>query len=156
MEENNFVQSDENASDNTLTINGVATSYLRETAQWATFLSIVGFVATGLIVIVGIFIGSFMKMIMPGGEFGQMPGGMGIFMSLIYVGMGVLYFFPSWYLFKYSQKLKLALNSRDSNEITNAFENQKSLYKFWGIFTIVILSFYSLAIAFTLMVSLFR
>ena len=90
----------------------------------------------------------------PGQE--NLPKGMTLLIGAIYITMGVLYFFPSWYLYKYTQKLKSALSSKDSNELIAAFENQKSLYKFWGIFTIVILSIYAVVFLFALVISSFR
>ena len=57
--------------------------------------------------------------------------------------MGAIYFVPSWYLLRYARKLKSALASKDSKELTAAFENEKSLYKFWGVLTIVMIAIYA-------------
>jgi hypothetical protein len=147
---------DEIPDDAYLTVSRTAAHYLRETSKWAYFLSILGFVLTGLIVVIGIFAGSFMSTMMQQSQANAMPQGMSSFFSIFYVLMGLLYFFPSWYLFKYSQKLKLAISSKDSNELVAAFENQKSLYKFWGIFAIVMMSIYAIVLAFAFMASAFR
>jgi hypothetical protein len=146
---------DEIPDDAFLTISRTAAHYLRETSKWAYFLSILGFVLTGLIVVVGLFAGSFMSTMMQG-QANAMPEGMSYFLTIFYVLMGLLYFFPSLYLFKYSRKLKSALLLKDSNELLVAFENQKSLYKFWGIFAIAIMSIYAIVLAFAFMASAFR
>jgi hypothetical protein len=140
---------DSTPDDAYLTINRVAAAYLLETSKWANFLSIMGFVLTGIIVLVGLFAGSIFSM-MPQSEMGNMPGGVGTMMTGLYLILGVVYFFPSWYLFKYAQKLKASLSTRNSQELVTAFENQKSLYKFWGIFAIIMLAIYGVMILFSL------
>jgi hypothetical protein len=59
--------------------------------------------------------------------------------------MAVFWFIPTWYLFRFSM---LAIKAvRDSTgTLTAAFRNLKSAFKFFGIFTIVILSLYGLGI----------
>src|SRR5437899_2895375 len=156
MTENNSTQTvGETPEDSILTISRPAAHYLHETSKWTNFLSIMGFILTGLIVVAALFVGSIMSLMRPG-EMNNMPKGTTFFLSIMYMIMGLLYFFPSWYLFKYTQKLKSALSSRDSNELIAAFENQKSLYKFWGIFTISIISFYAIILVVTLLIASFR
>jgi hypothetical protein len=146
---------DEIPDDAYLTISRTAAYHLRETSKWAYFLSILGFIFTGLIVVIGLFAGSFLSTAMQG-QANTMPEGMSVFISAFYVLMGLVYFFPSLYLFRYSQKLKSAISTKDSNELLVAFENQKSMYKFWGIFAIVMMCLYALIILFTFAFSAFR
>lgn len=73
---------------------------------------------------------------------------------MIYALMGLLYFFPAYYLYKFSTQLKTALAAKDSETLTSAFENQKSLYKFMGIFMIIVLGFYVLGGAMMLFIAL--
>ena len=68
------------------------------------------------------------------------------FLSLFYLLMAVLYFFPIYYLYKYSSSVKTALQFNDSNLLADAFVNLKSHHKFLGISVIVILSLYLLII----------
>ena len=119
--------------------------FLKEISTWTYFLSILGFIGIGLMVLVGIFFSVAM---------GSMPGGnpyenLGINMSyfgLIYIVLGLIYFFPILYLFNFSRKMKIALSSNNNDELTDAFSNLKSHYKFAGIFTIVVISLYILII----------
>lgn len=116
-------------------------SFLKETSTWTYFLSILGFIGIGLMVLFGIFFVVAM---------GNMPGGnpyedFGFDMSyfgIIYVVLGLIYFFPVLYLFNFSRKMKNALNSNNNEDLTAAFSNLKSHYKFLGVFTIVIISLY--------------
>jgi len=140
---------DENFTQGSVQLNGEIRGYLQETAKWGKFLSIVGFISVGLMVLMGIFMGtmgmSAMNDIstMGGGPnpFGMIGGG---FFIIFYSLIGLLYFFPSLYLYRFSAKTKLALQNDDQAEMTEAFMNMKSLYKFWGIFMAVIIGFYAL------------
>lgn len=120
--------------------------YLSEAARWGKFLAIMGFIGIGLMVLAALFmmIGTSQLDSIPGMNF---P--MGAF-GLIYVVIGALYFFPTYYLFQFSVKTREGLESQDSQELTHGFENLKSLFKFMGIFTIIILSLYALIILFAI------
>jgi flagellar biosynthesis protein FlhB len=121
-------------------------NYLNETARWARFLSIVGFVSCGLMVIMGVFFGSVMSGLMSnmGSEsVAMLSGG---FFSIFYVLLALLVFFPSFYLFSFSSKMRKAYQNNDQQILTDSLKNLKSFFKFYGIFTIIILSFYALVI----------
>ncbi|MBO3097722.1 DUF5362 family protein [Gelidibacter pelagius] len=123
--------------------------FLKETSTWTYFLSILGFIGIGLMILGGLFFSLMMNM-MPGGN----PyAGLGVDMSyfgLIYVVIALFYFFPVLYLFNFSRKMKGALRSNNNDELTAAFSNLKSHYKFVGIFTIVIMSLYVLILVFAM------
>jgi len=129
-----------------LTLSDKAIIDLSETSKWTMFLSILGLIFTGLIVAAGLYMGSIMSMV--GEQFDVLPtgvgAGIGIAFGIVYILMGLLYFFPAWYLYKFSQKLKTALASKDNEALNAAFNNQKSFYKFWGILMIVFLGIYTL------------
>ena len=115
-------------------LNSEIKSYLAETARWGYFLSIVGFIGIALIVLIGLFFVGFMASLL---------GQAGIFspisLSFSFLFGAVLYFFPVLYLFRFSSKMKLALRTDNEAELTSAFENLKSLYKFMGILTAIYL-----------------
>ena len=138
-------QAGETAEEIILTVSRPAAYYLRETSKWAYFLSIMGFILSGLIVLIALFAGAILSA-MPAFQESQgksLPPGFGFLISVMYTIMGAIYFVPSWYLLRYARKLKSALASKDSKELTAAFENEKSLYKFWGVFTIVMIAIYA-------------
>ncbi|MBK3519891.1 DUF5362 family protein [Carboxylicivirga marina] len=127
-----------------LTISDSATYYLTATSKWTYFLSIMGFLFIGFIIMAGIFASSMMSLMM-GDAAGLMPPGMGFLFGGIYVVFGILYLFPTMYLLKFSQKTKLALATSSNEELNVALSNQKSFFKFWGILTIVVISLYALS-----------
>ncbi len=124
-----------------LQITASAKTYLKETSGWAQFLSIMGFIFIGIVVVAAIGIGIFYSTL--GDE--NMMGIPGVGLGLIYLLVGILYFFPIYYLFRFSTNMKKAVQKNDNDNLDIAFKNIKSHYKFMGIFTIVFISIYVLA-----------
>lgn len=130
-----------------LAIDHESLSYLTETARWGKFLAIVGFVTCGLIAILSFFIGT----IMSSSAFAVynangLGAAMGALLTIVYLAIALLYFFPCLYLYRFSVRLKAALSGNDQVQLNQALKNQKSLFKFVGILTIIVLSFYALGL----------
>jgi uncharacterized membrane protein len=123
---------DKDFTNTDLVITTQSKNYLLYAAKWAGFLSIIGFISLGLMILGGLFIG--------------IAGGSSQFgiIGFIYLGMAVIYFFPIYYLYLFAQKIKKAVNSTSQSDLEGGFENLKSCFKFLGIFTIVIISVYIL------------
>lgn len=119
--------------------------FLKESAGWTKFISIVGFVFLAIIVIIALFAGSIMGAAMEASGMAMMGGA---FITVIYLAIAVLYFFPIYYLFQFSSKLKAALQSQSSELLEQAFSNLKSHYKFMGILLIIVCAFYAIALIF--------
>jgi hypothetical protein len=121
-------------------------NYLNETARWARFLSIIGFIYCGLMILCGIFIGTIMSIMSPsmGGESAAMNAMGTGFVGVVIVIVSLLLFFPAYYLFNFSTKIKRALHNNDQPVLTDALKNLKSFFKFYGILLIVLISFYVL------------
>lgn len=118
--------------------------FLDETRKWAKFLAILGFIGCGLIAIIGLVMGVFM------GAMGSASNGLMMMpssiISIVYLLMAVLYFFPVLYLFRFSVSMGKAIDSGNEEEFTLAFMNLKRHYRFIGILTIVVISLYILMI----------
>ena len=138
MENNLHVENGEN-----LVIDWRSKEFLKETAKWTKFLAILGFVGIGLMVL-----GSLVMLFVPSSLMsnGDFPFGGKIFMMLLYLAFAVLYYFPISYLYQFSENTKKAIENNDNNAIRDAFEFLKSHYKFMGILTIILLSFYAIII----------
>jgi len=137
--------------ENQVTINNEIKAYLLETSKWGKFLAIVGFVGMGLLLLLGIvFIIGF-------SIFSSVPGvGFPIrIIGFIYLLISVVYYLPLKYLYNFSIQLKQGFNSINQQKVTSGFENLKSLFKFMGIFTIVVLSIYALLIIIMVPVAIF-
>lgn len=142
MEENTIEASKEEQASASLTISKEAINSLTETAKWTKFLSILGFIFIGLIVVMAFFAGSMMSFL-PTQQIDQMPNSLGFLFTVIYLLMALLYFFPTKYLWNFSQMIKSALANQNEEELDAALSNQKSFYKFFGILIIVFLSIYA-------------
>jgi hypothetical protein len=131
-------------------------SYLSESARWARFLAIVGFVMTGLTVLMGIFAGSLIGMMvsrMGSAGYGGATAGAGAvggFFSFFYIAIALLYFFPCLYLFNFANKMQVAIRSNDQEQLGVSFRNLKSCFRFVGILMIIMLAFMALGIVFAL------
>lgn len=127
-----------------LNITPEAAGYLKESGSWGRFLAIMGFVFIGLVILVGLFAGAVL------GQIGAPMGISGGFFSILYLLIGLLYFFPVWYLFKFATNARSAIDRKDGQALTTSLENLKSMFKFMGIFMIIILALYAVAIVFGL------
>ncbi|MBL6447951.1 hypothetical protein JMN32_16665 [Fulvivirga sp. 29W222] len=116
--------------------------YLNETGKWGRFIAILGFIGTGFIILAGLFSGTMLSTM---GSQADMPFP-GFVIGLIYVVMGLLYFFPLYYLYNFSTNIRNAIRSGNNHELSVAFKNLKSHYKFIGILIVVMIGIYVLAI----------
>lgn len=126
-----------------LKISDDAKTFILETARWAKFLAIVGFVFLGLMLIA-----AFPMMVLGAALPGMATSGAGA--GLLYLLMVVLYFFPTYYLYSFSNKVKVGLMNSNQTELDAGFENLKSTFKFMGILMIIVLGIYALALVFAL------
>ncbi len=115
---------------------------LDTTRRWAGFLAILGFIFIALLILGGFAVGFLMSAF----DNGMLGSGMKYGIMLVYIILGVICFFPVLYLFRFSSWTKKALKNKSSLDLSVALLNLKSHYKFYGIFTIVILSIYLIAI----------
>lgn len=146
--ENSYTQESRSTD---LKLNIQSIGFLKETAKWANFLAIMGFIGIGFIVILAFFMGAIFSSL-PNAN--SMPFNAGPIMTVVYLLIGVLYFFPVLYLYRFANKMKNALASNNENMLSEALMNLKSHYKFIGILTIIMLSFYAFAILITLIAGL--
>lgn len=140
MDNENIVDAGASFQNTSLIVSPAASGYLDEAGKWGKFLAIVGFCFIGLIVVVGLFAGTIFSSM---GQDEAMPFP-GFIFSLIYIAMGLIYFFPILYLFRFANHLRKALQHRNSHELDVAFENLKAHYKYIGIFMIVVIGAYVL------------
>ncbi|MEO9570888.1 MAG: DUF5362 family protein [Polaribacter sp.] len=125
-----------------LTLTSTAKSFLRETARWSKFLAIIGFILIGLMLIFAAFATTIFDMaakMQP-----RVPEYLGLTMSIVYLLLAIIYFFPVYYLLQFSTKMKKALVSKSDDILAKSFEMLKSHYKFIGVFTIITISLYVL------------
>ena len=129
--------------ENKVELNELAIDSLRTSAKWSTFLSIIGFIGLGFMLLAALLVGSVFSTMSDNMGMAMNPmAGIMKFMPLFYVFLAVIYFFPVYYLFKYASGMKKALNFRNSEMVTESLSYLKSHHKFLGIMTIVVISLY--------------
>ena len=131
-----------------LQLNESAKGFLKEAAKWAYFLSILGYIGIGLIVLAAIFAGTlFAFMSNMSREMGSFASVGGSFITALYLIIATLYFFPIYYLNRFAFNLRTAFRDNDSETLAKSFEYLKSHYKFIGIFAVIMLCIYALIFA---------
>lgn len=109
---------------------------LERTQPWVRFLSIMGFIASGLMVLLGLVIGAASAAM---GRSEMLP------VMVMYPIMGALYIFPSLYLLRYADGIKRFMSSNMEDDLATALDAQRSFWKFAGIWTIVSIGFAAVA-----------
>jgi len=117
-------------------------SYLYDMSKWTKFLSIIGFVFTALIALFAFGSSAFVSILAtysPENPLAAMGSG---FLTVYFLVMALLYFYPSLLLFKQSNAVKKAVLYGDQESLSTAMLNLKSFFKFWGVLMIVLIAFY--------------
>lgn len=129
---------------------------LSNIARWAKFLSILGFVMLGLMAIGILSAGTLISgmnryMLMSASDTMYNPGVFSWLHALICLGLLVIYFFPMYFLFRFSTRIKQALASSNTAVLTEAFSYLQKHYMYIGILAIFGLIFFVLGIIFMFM-----
>lgn len=122
-----------------LIINPEGKSFLIIVAKWSNFMAIVGFVVIGLMIISGI---STMTLSSVVDEYRDFELFQYYPMSVVALGLtniiaGLISFFPVYYLFKFSEQMRLGMRNDDQERMNTGLKNLKRMVKFLGILTII-------------------
>lgn len=126
---------------NDLLINDNTQANIIASARWGKFLSIVGFVACALMLVGGIYMMTVMSQLSAYGYVSEATKYAGV----AYIICAIIMVFPCLYLNKFSTKAQEAIRSTSQDSLDMAFINLKSMFKFYGIVTIVFLVLFALA-----------
>jgi hypothetical protein len=121
-----------------LTLSENALSFLSETSKWGKFISIAIFCFLFMLEILGLV------MIIFGYNISSKINTTGI--GILYMLIGIVYIFPTLYLYHFSDYLNKSLKNNDSQKLETAFEKLKSYFKFTGILFIILIAFYVLVL----------
>jgi hypothetical protein len=112
--------------------------YLKQTKPWARFISILGFIGTGLLFVLGLLLilGAGLLSSLSRTALGGAPLGL---IGLIYAALGCLCFFPTLHLFRYAGGIKRALIHDQVGGMEDALMHQRSFWRFVGILVLIIL-----------------
>jgi hypothetical protein len=131
--------------------------FLKETAKWAYFLSILGFIGIGFMVILALFVGAIFS------KLGSLSGGVSPFAGIgtglittLYLIIALIYFFPVYYLFQFSAKTKKAFKNNDNELLNESFSYLKSHFKYIGVIALIFISLYGFIIILGVFAAIFK
>ncbi|MBN2237700.1 MAG: hypothetical protein JW729_09070 [Bacteroidales bacterium] len=128
----------------TLSTTGLNSLY--QASRWARFIAIIGFVFIGIIILAGIIVGPILSALNEDVSSGALIYSKYLF-SGIYIVMGILYFFPVYFLFQFSNGFIVAFKNASEEGINLAVDYLRKHFQFIGILLIVTLSLYVIAFA---------
>lgn len=125
----------------TLSVDAAGKYHLKEAAKWAKFLSILGMVLVGLMII-----GSVTSITLAGrnysesNEYGFSPAyyaGVRFGQTISALIAPVIAFFPLLFLLQFSNKAKAALAADDQTLLSECFQSLKKYFRYLGIIAII-------------------
>jgi hypothetical protein len=131
-----------------------AASYITESAKWSRFLAIVSFVVCGLFVIFAIFAGSLIANLyssMPSYGASGLAAGMGGLLTAVYLVIAAIITIPNVFRYQFATKALRAIRNNDQALLNESLGKLKTYNKYWGILTIIIISFYVLIFLFAIL-----
>ena len=142
---------------NDLKISPVGLSYLTESARWGKFLAIMGFILCGFMVLIAFFIPVVFTQLPPYNTMSSsFSSGMRVGITIVYLFLTLMMFFPCFYLYKFSIKMQSAVKSVNQENFDESLMGLKSMFKFYGVFTIIVFSLYALVIIGTIITAAMR
>lgn len=121
-----------------------AVEALRGTRPWVRLFSILGFLSAALMVMLGagIMLGGGASIF---GDFGDeaAPAGLMIAMGFAYLLIGLLYFLPCLYLFRYASRITRITEGGGEAALVDALDQQRRFWRLVGIYTLVMVGLYA-------------
>ncbi len=116
---------------------------LNATRKWTMFLSVLGFIFLGLLIVVGLVTSTFLN------AFKSKEVSLGVpesLMVVMFIVIAAIYFFPVLYLFRFSKNIRDAVQNLDKMKLEKAFKNLRIYFTYIGIMVIIVLSIYIVAL----------
>ena len=125
----------ESQLNSTAALSDTMLNYLKQASPWMRFSGILGFIACGLMVFGGVISAVILFIVYGLDE--ELAGLPAVFAVLFYVPLGLLYFFPSRFIYNFGTKIRSYIISNSNEDLELAFKYNKSYWKFIGILCIV-------------------
>jgi hypothetical protein len=122
-----------------------SSAYLLKAAKWGKFLSILGFIVAGLMVIAGLAMIFVFNALTDEMVPLNLPFPPAVF-SVFYLLIAGIYIIPVIFLNRFCNNAIKALNNSSSENLTVSIRSLKNLFVFIGITTIVVLTIYTVVI----------
>ena len=122
--------------------------HLARTSPWVAFISVLGFVLSGLLVLIGLIT------MLIGGLTEELGLVGGILLGLVYQIIAFIYMLVALQLHRYAAAIRVFARSPDSLALEQALGYQRSFWRLVGIIAIVVTCIYAVVIACALLVAL--
>jgi magnesium-transporting ATPase (P-type) len=132
------------SEENRMELGPEALKHLNATWKWTMFLSVLGFIFLGLLIVAGVATNTFLS------AFKTEEVNLGIPESLLvvlFIVISVIYFFPVFYLFRFSRCARDAVQKSDIIKMEKALKNLRIYFTYIGVLAIIVISIYLLALA---------
>jgi len=116
---------------------------LNSTRKWTMFLSVIGFIFLGLLIVVGVTTSTFLT------AFKSKEVNLGVPESLMIISfiiVAAIYFFPVYFLFRFSRSARDAVQNHDKLKLEKAIRSLRSYFTYIGILAIIVISIYVIAL----------
>jgi len=133
------VENELNLIETDLIVDSAISAHLKETAVWGKFLGVIGFIYCGFVALGAIFAASMFAKLTgtaTSSSNGLLAGGI---VGIVYLGLALVVFFMSVYLFRFAKNTEVALKINDQESLVTSFKNLKIYFRFAGIITVVAL-----------------
>ncbi len=123
--------------------------HIEQIRKWTMFLSILGFIFVGLCVLVGIGASLAISLLARQSELRGVPS---LLLVFFYPVMGLIYFFPIFYLYRFSVYAKQGLQTLNSGAMALALGYLRKHYTFIAILTIIAIALIPLAVVIAILI----
>lgn len=129
-----------------LSVDSIGKAHLLDTAKWARFLAIVGFIGLGLLILFSII--SLITAPVKDDFNTSTAYDTGVVAGTIigFLLIAALYFFPCLFLLRFANKMKTAIEANDITALNEAFKNLKVTFRYLGVLTIIFIVLFFLGL----------
>lgn len=138
----------------TLALTPRSINYLKTAKKWALFLAIVGFIGVAFLLLAGIFMGFIFNFAPIPNDFPISSSFISIGISIAYIVMAIIYFFPVWFLYKFSRRVGDAIEIKDKEILAKAFRDLKNCLTSYGILIIIGIIMYGIMVVISIFTAL--
>lgn len=131
---------EENTSLFSLSIDPVSKEHLSETAKWARFLAIAGFLFLVLMIVAGLYASitiSRYEDMYSGSSARGMASLLSTTTAVTYIIVALVWFFPLLFLLRFANAMKAGILTNNQERVNTAFQNLKICFRYVGIVTII-------------------
>jgi hypothetical protein len=143
MDENSFSDSGSGTTQQQICLTSAAQQFLNQTRPWVRFISVMTFIAAGIMAIAGIVmiaigIGKGFPGIPSSGVRGPLLGAMGnVAGGFFYIVLAFAYIAPGIFLSRCAGAISLLDSTRSPQALEDAMRNQRSFWRYVGILMII-------------------